>query len=149
MSEMALLLITLVIKAFAYFFVIRMGILALQGPVDRVTARAIPLVAVRLLLGLAFAVPLWLFSSELSEALGDSIKAEYVSYVVVYGVIRWIVWSIVAKWVVPQPYEGPNILLGFSPADRFWRLSAVAVSFACDLPLWLIYGGPVVGKFFC
>jgi hypothetical protein len=148
-DPISLLFVTLVLKAIAYFFVIRFAIVRLGSPIGRVNGRAIALVGARALLGLLVAVPLWVFSSELSATLGESRSADYLSYFVVYAPLRWIVWSVVALWIIPKPHRFTGFLLGFSSRDRFWRLSAVGVSFACDLPLLLGYGGPVVGKFFC
>jgi hypothetical protein len=148
-DPISLLFVTLAIKAIAYFFVIRLGILRLVGPVGRVNGRAIALVAARLLLGLLFAVPLWLLSSGLSAGLGEARSADYLGYFVVYAPLRWIAWSVVALWIIPKPHWFIGFLLGFSSRDRVWRLSAVGVSFACDAPLLVGYGGPVVGKFFC
>ncbi len=148
-DPISLLFVTLVLKAIAYFFVIRFGILWLGGPVGRVNGRAIALVGIRALLGLVVAVPLWIFSSELSAALGESRSADHIGYFVVYAPLRWIVWSVVALLIIPQPHRFTGFLLGFALRDRVWRLAAVGVSFACDLPLLFGYGGPVVGKFFC
>src|SRR5687768_5469608 len=138
-DPISLLLVTLVLKAIAYFFVIRFGIRWLGSPVGRVNGRALALVGVRALLGLLVAVPLWVFSSELSATLGESRSADYMAYFVVYAPLRWIVWSVVALWIVPKPHRFTGFVLGFSSRDRGWRLAAVGTSFACDLPLLFGY----------
>src|SRR5262245_29153059 len=88
-DPVSILVVLFPVKIAVYYFWIWRALARFKHPTQRPGARTGALLLVRLLLGLLLLIPLWAFSSELSVWLGDSQTDKFVSYLLVYGALRW------------------------------------------------------------
>jgi hypothetical protein len=104
----------------------------------------------RLLMGLFFAVVIWLISSIVLSHIGYGLPQNILTYVLVYVPVRWIEWSIMATLIVPDSFSLLRWISGTSPRDRNWRLGGIVISCLADIPLIASLGGVIpTGRFLC
>jgi hypothetical protein len=143
----AALVFTLLLKFVLYLAVCSAGRRIFRGDDPTALRDALLLTFGRMLIGLALAIPLWLLAAFLT--IGHSFADAIAVYVLLYGIFRWLAWSVVAEFVQPGARSIGRFFFGHTPGDRVWRLSGVASSYVSDMPLIMAVGGPVVGPFFC
>ena len=104
----------------------------------------------RLLLGFFFAVLIWLLSSVLISRLGSGAPQSIVTYLLVYIPVRWVEWTIMAMFIVPNSHPFLRWSVGTGRIDRLWRVGGIAISCVADIPLIMSLGGVIpVGRFLC
>ena len=105
---------------------------------------------VRLLMGLFFGVIIFLGSRFTLDLIGTGLPQNAAAYALVYIPVRWVEWSIMAAWIIPDSFSFADWIHGSSPRDRLWRLGGIAISCLADIPLIISFGGVIpTGRFLC
>jgi hypothetical protein len=145
------LLLTFATKAVLYSLVAYLGVRKFCPGHTRPGLLTIGAVLVRIILGITFAIPMWMLGSLILKATLP-IRSEFYAltvYIFLYGSFRWLAWSLTAMFAFPPLRSVRGFAFGSNGPDRTWRVTGVLASFASDVPAMLTIGGPLVGKFFC
>jgi hypothetical protein len=137
-------------KLLAYSLWCLLGLRKVRRDSSAPLSRALAFGFVRLFMGLFFGVVIWLASSWMLSAFGYGLPQNVLTYLLVYVPVRWIEWSIMAAFILPNPSSFAAWLIGASPTDRYWRLGGIVISCLADIPLIIGFGGVIpTGRFMC
>lgn len=137
-------------KIVAYTVVCYVGLTFFRVPGASSVLGALGLGMLRFLIGLSFALPIFLFSDSVHGSLADIPLRGLLTYLAVYVPVRWLEWSFMALMVVESSRTLPAFLLGSTLADRTWRVAGIATSCVADIPMIASLGWQLpVGRFFC
>ena len=138
-------------KFFAYAGVARYGIGAFLPSSSSPWRRATVVAAIRVLLGLAMALPLLAAGEWLQNQSWNLGQVAFVllAYALFYLPLRWLAWSLVAPIVNPEVRSVKAVALCAGFADAQWRGLGVLASCSIDLILVVVTGTVPIGKFFC
>src|SRR5258706_2850106 len=137
-------------KLLAYSLWCLLGLRKVRRDSSAPLIRALAFGFVRLFMGLFFGVVIWLASSWLLSAVGYGLPQNILTYLLVYLPVRWIEWTIMAAFIVPDPFSVPGWLIGSSAGDRYRRLGGIAISCLADIPLIASLGGGIpTGRLLC
>jgi len=137
-------------KLLAYSLWCLLGLRKVRRDSSAPLIRALAFGFIRLFMGLFFGVVIWLASSWLLSAVGYGLPQNILTYLLVYIPVRWIEWTIMAAFIVPNSFSAAGWLIGSSASDRYWRLGGIAISCLADIPLIASLGGVIpTGRFLC
>jgi len=138
------------LKLLAYSLWCYLGLRNFRSSMNGVYSRSLLYGFLRLLMGLFFAVVIWLISSIVLSHIGYGLPQNILTYVLVYVPVRWIEWSIMAALIVPDSFPLLRWISATSPRDRNWRLGGIVISCLADIPLIASLGGVIpTGRFLC
>jgi hypothetical protein len=101
-------------------------------------------------MGVFFGVIIFLGSSLALNVIGSGLPQNVVAYLLVYVPARWVEWSIMAAWIIPDSFSPADWARGSSQPDRHWRIGGILISCLADIPLIISFGGVVpTGRFLC
>ena len=149
------LLAYLALKAAAYAGWCALGLRLLRPGVSRRALAALALGLLRLVIGLSFAVGIFLASTllvaGLHEAAGEPLSPSatvVLTYLAVYVPVRWVEWALIELVLTSEARTLRGFLLS-SRRARPWRLGGILVSCLADVPVMLALGGLPMGRFMC
>jgi uncharacterized BrkB/YihY/UPF0761 family membrane protein len=138
------------VKLLAYTFWCYLGLRNFRSSMNGVYSRSLLYGFLRLLMGLFFAVVIWLISTIVLSHIGHGLPQNILTYALVYLPVRWIEWSIMAALIVPDSFPLLRWISATSPRDRNWRLGGIVISCLADIPLIASLGGVIpTGRFLC
>jgi hypothetical protein len=118
----------------------------LHGHRDKLLLRGILFGLIRSGMGAMFGlVAIVALLNVLAVAVSDSLSL----YLLVYGPVRWVEWSLMVPLLDMQGPSLRGLVVGRTPASAYWRLGGIAISCLADLPLILQMKGLPVGRFMC
>jgi hypothetical protein len=138
------------IKLLAYSFWCYLGLRNFRPSMNGAYSCSLFYGFLRLLMGLFFAVAIWLIGTIVLSHIGYGLPQNILTYVLVYVPVRWIEWSVMAALIVPDSFPLVRWISGTSPRDRNWRLGGIVISCLADIPLIASLGGVIpTGRFLC
>ncbi len=111
--------------------------------------RALLLGILRAALGLVFGILIFFGVSFVYGELSGVPARSILAYLGVYVPVRWVEWSIISAILSRESRSIVGFAWGITQRERFWRAGGIAISCLADIPVMIVMGGVVPGRFMC